>query len=201
MTMCAHAPGRWRGFTLLELLVAVTVLSIVSLIAWRGLDSLVHTRERLEPRVDEVRALLTAFGQIERDLAQVVNPSFVPLPAAPLSVRDSPVPSIELVRLAAVSPQSPSAVQVVIYEVRDGQLYRETTTPLDTIGLVPRSQFTAVALLADVRTMRVRVWQPGQGWAPAAAGAANPLAAPPSGLEVVLELADGKQYRRVLLIG
>ncbi|HKO67401.1 MAG TPA: prepilin-type N-terminal cleavage/methylation domain-containing protein, partial [Burkholderiaceae bacterium] len=33
-----------RGFTLLELLVAITVLSIVSMIAWRGLDSLVATR-------------------------------------------------------------------------------------------------------------------------------------------------------------
>ena len=39
-----------RGFTLLELLVAITVLSIVSMIAWRGLDSLVATRERLGRR-------------------------------------------------------------------------------------------------------------------------------------------------------
>ena len=39
-----------RGFTLLELLVAISVLSVVSVIAWRGLDSLVATRERLEPR-------------------------------------------------------------------------------------------------------------------------------------------------------
>ena len=45
-----------RGFTLLELLVAITVLSIVSVIAWRGLDSLVMTRERLEPEADDVRA-------------------------------------------------------------------------------------------------------------------------------------------------
>ena len=53
-----------RGFTLLELLVAITVLSIVSMIAWRGLDSLVATRERLEPEVDDVRSLLTTFGQM-----------------------------------------------------------------------------------------------------------------------------------------
>ena len=67
----ADADRRARGFTLLELLVAITVLSIVSLIAWRGLDSLVHTRERLQPEAEQVRELLVAFGQVERDLAQV----------------------------------------------------------------------------------------------------------------------------------
>ena len=46
-----------RGFTLLELLVAISVLAIVSMIAWRGLDSLLATRERLEPQGDEVRGL------------------------------------------------------------------------------------------------------------------------------------------------
>ena len=68
-----------RGFTLLELLVAITVLSIVSMIAWRGLDSLVSTRERLEPEVDDMRSLLTTFGQMERDLTQVTNPAFLGL--------------------------------------------------------------------------------------------------------------------------
>ena len=68
-----------RGFTLLELLVAITVLSVVSVIAWRGLDTLVMTRDRLEPEVDETRAMLVAFGQMERDLSQVVNPAFLGL--------------------------------------------------------------------------------------------------------------------------
>jgi prepilin-type N-terminal cleavage/methylation domain-containing protein len=75
------------GFTLLELLVAITVLSIVSLIAWRGLDALVATRERLEPEVDEIRALLTVFGQMERDLAHIVQPTFLGLRESPLVAR------------------------------------------------------------------------------------------------------------------
>ena len=32
------------GFTLLELLIAITVLAFVSMIAWRGLDALLKTR-------------------------------------------------------------------------------------------------------------------------------------------------------------
>ena len=65
---------------------AITVLSIVSMIAWRGLDSLVATRERLEPEVDDVRSLLTAFGQMERDLTQVANPAFLGLITSPLNI-------------------------------------------------------------------------------------------------------------------
>jgi general secretion pathway protein J len=40
-----------RGFTLLELLVAITVLSIVSMIAWRGLDSLAAAGNASAPGV------------------------------------------------------------------------------------------------------------------------------------------------------
>src|SRR5262249_27202476 len=62
--------ARLAGFTLLELLIAISVLATVSMIAWRGLDTLVSTRARLEPEGEQVRALLTAFGQLDRDLAQ-----------------------------------------------------------------------------------------------------------------------------------
>ena len=38
---------RARGFTLLELLVAITLLAILAVIAWRGLDSMTRTHEAL----------------------------------------------------------------------------------------------------------------------------------------------------------
>ncbi|HEY4039755.1 MAG TPA: prepilin-type N-terminal cleavage/methylation domain-containing protein, partial [Burkholderiaceae bacterium] len=47
------------GFTLVELLVAISIMSIVAIIAWRGLSALVATRDRLGPEADDVRALLT----------------------------------------------------------------------------------------------------------------------------------------------
>jgi len=197
----ALRPRPGAGFTLLELLVAITVLSLVSLIAWRGLDSLVHTRERLKPEAEDVRELLVAFGQIERDLAQVVNTSFVPLPTAPVVVRTGTPAGFAIVRFAPVIEGSPSAVQQVIYEVREGRLLRLSSQPTVVLAASPGAALVETPLLADVRVLQVRVWQPGRGWAPPeAASSPSPRAAPP-GLELIVERADGRQYRRVLLVG
>jgi general secretion pathway protein J len=193
--------NRAAGFTLLELLVAITVLSLVSLIAWRGLDSLVHTRERLQPEAEGVRELLVAFGQIERDLAQVVNTSFVPLAAAPLTVRSGGPAGFQMIRFAPVIEGSPSAVQLIVYEIRDGRLMRLSSAPTVSLDASPAAELVETTLLADVQALQVRVWQPGRGWAPPeAASLPNPRAAPP-GLELVIERTDGRQYRRVLLVG
>jgi len=193
--------SRIAGFTLLELLVAITVLSLVSLIAWRGLDSLVHTRERLQPEAEGVRELLVAFGQIERDLAQVVNTSFVPLASAPLTVRPGTPAAFQMIRFAPVIEGSPSAVQLIIYEIRDGRLMRLSSAPTVALDGEPAGELVETTLLADVQALQVRIWQPGRGWAPPEAAALpNPRAAPP-GLELVVERADGRQYRRVLLVG
>jgi general secretion pathway protein J len=192
---------RRGGFTLLELLVAITVLSLVSLIAWRGLDSLVHTRERLQPEAEEVRELLIAFGQIERDLAQVVNTAFVPIPTAPVVFRGGTPASFEMIRLAPATEGSPSALQLVIYEVRDGRLLRLSSAPMLMLDTAPGTELVETVLLADVQALQVRIWQPGRGWAPPEAAASpNPRATPP-GLELIVERADGRQYRRVLLVG
>ncbi len=189
--------GRRGGFTLLELLVAITMLSIVSLIAWRGLDSLVLTRERLAPEAEEVRDLLVAFGQIERDLAQVVNASFVPLDSPPLVARAA---GLQLMRMAPHTAGAPSAVQFVAYELRDGRLLRLASAPMATLQ-APTGALVATPLLDGVQALRVRVWQPGSGWAPPeAASGPDPRRAPP-GVELVLERSDGREYRRVLLVG
>ena len=196
-----------RGFTLLELLVAITVLSIVSVIAWRGLDSLVMTRERLEPEADDVRALLTTFGQMERDLAQVTNPRFVGLNTAPInvSIADGAI-VLQLARIAPPAPDRATEVQTVYYRVVDGTLMRQATAALPGFEPTSTERLESARLLDKVRLMQVRTWSPGVGWidpnvpqdtsggAPAAQGVAP-------GIEVTIERDNGRVFRRVLLVG
>jgi general secretion pathway protein J len=197
-----------RGFTLLELLVAITVLSIVSIIAWRGLDSLIRTRERLEPEAIDVRALLTTFGQMERDLSQVTNPKFLGLSQSPVIVSAAEGSTLlQLARIAPATADRPTEVQTVYYRVADGTLTRQATVALPAFQTVPTDRLESARLLTNVRTLYVRTWSPNGGWIdpnaaqdPAGGTAAAANAVTP-GLEVTIERTDGKTFRRVLLVG
>jgi general secretion pathway protein J len=195
-----------RGFTLLELLVAITVLSIVSVIAWRGLDTLVTTRDRLEPEVDETRAMLVAFGQMERDLSQVVNPAFLGLMTPPLNVRPADgAMMLEVARVAAPAPDRPTEVQTVYYRVIDNTLVRQSTPALPAFQSSSAEQFENARLLNGIRSMDVRLWQVGVGWAPPGERTETAVTlggrnAPPPGVEVILTRVDGRTFRRVFLV-
>ena len=200
-----------RGFTLLELLVAISVLSVVAVIAWRGLDSLVATRERLEPEVDETRAMLVAFGQMERDLSQVANPDFLGLAASPLNVRPADgAMMIEIARVAAAVPDRATEVQTVYYRVVDGTLVRQATPPLPHFQPTNSDAIENARLIGNVRSMDVRIWRTGVGWvgsdagSEAAAASAAPATGgrnqPAPGVEVTLTRTDGRTYRRVFLV-
>lgn len=56
-----------RGFTLLELIVAASVLALIAVFAWRGLDTLVRERDALTTAQDGIDGLQRCFARLERD--------------------------------------------------------------------------------------------------------------------------------------
>lgn len=199
------------GFTLLELLIAISILATVSLIAWRGLDTLVSTRARLEPEGAHVRALLTAFGQLDRDLAQTINPTLFAMTTSPLTVITiGGQPALSITRMAPVEGDAPSALQVIGYRVEDGYLVRSASRPMRGRGAVAAEEITNVRILDSVKRLKLRVWRDGLGWidplspdSPAAPPAVPGQIAPlvPPGVEMTVERNDGKVFRKILLVG
>jgi general secretion pathway protein J len=57
-----------RGFTLVELLVALFVMAVLALLSWRGLDGMVRAREITATHADEVLALEIGLQQWGADL-------------------------------------------------------------------------------------------------------------------------------------
>lgn len=69
-----------RGFTLIEVLVAISVMALMSLMAWRGLDGMLRTQSGLQTRADDIRTLQAGLAQWQTDLDQLAElpgtPSF-----------------------------------------------------------------------------------------------------------------------------
>ena len=59
------------GFTLVEVLVAMFVMAILAVMAWRGIDGISRTREASQSRLDQTLRLTTVLGQWEQDLVLV----------------------------------------------------------------------------------------------------------------------------------
>lgn len=55
---------RQAGFTLIEVMVAIMLMAIVSLMAWRGLDSIARASAHLEDSTEQGAALLRALNQL-----------------------------------------------------------------------------------------------------------------------------------------
>jgi len=64
-----------RGFTLLELVVAMAVFSILSMMAYAGLNNVMNTQHRVNEKADRIVQLQSAFMFISRDIQQAVRRS------------------------------------------------------------------------------------------------------------------------------
>ncbi len=75
--MCAHQAKTARGFTLIEVMVALVVMSILALLSWQGVSGMSNAQARSQARSDEVMRLQTALSQWQTDLDAVTDTGHV----------------------------------------------------------------------------------------------------------------------------
>jgi general secretion pathway protein J len=146
-----------RGFSLIELLVAVAILSLAAALAYGALDGLVRTRAELERQSQRLQALQFAVGLIERDLrAAVDRPIQDAYGSSRLPALEASGSRIELSRSghANVLAQPRAEIERVSYQLEGGQLQRLRHAVLDR---APNSVPTVQPLLDDVQRLEFRM--------------------------------------------
>ena len=64
---------RQRGFTLVEMLVALTIFALMSVLAYRGLAAVLQTREHLTEDNQRWRDIALTLAQLEQDVSMAVD--------------------------------------------------------------------------------------------------------------------------------
>jgi general secretion pathway protein J len=62
-----------RGFTLVELLIALFAMSLLAVLSWRGLDGMARAQEQTETRADQMLTLQVGLAQWAADLDAMIQ--------------------------------------------------------------------------------------------------------------------------------
>jgi general secretion pathway protein J len=183
-----------RGFTLVEMLVALTLLALTGTIAWRGLEHVAEQRARADDETRATERVLRTLAQMERDFAQAIPDALFAgrsgqeavLPLA-LQIAADEEGAIRLTLLRRVA--GPHGVRRVTYAVEEASLVRHLSAE------DPARVADTVVLLDSVSSLGVRFLLEGV-WV-------EPKNLPPAGrrataIELNVERADGRRYVQVL---
>jgi general secretion pathway protein J len=192
-----------RGFTLLELLIAIAIFALLGLGTYRMLDSVLQTDKVTRAHELQLRELVRAIAAFERDVLQVqarpVRDPFGDVRAALLG-DDLENPSLELTRSGWRNPlgQPRADLQRVRWQLSGEQLQRQYWTVLDQ---AQDSQPQVQKALEGVTALQLRYldeqgnWQ--TNWPPQESNQAEALTALPQAVELVLQHRRYGEIRRL----
>ena len=110
-----------RGFTLVEVLIAMSIMAIVAVMSWQGVDGIVRARNNTQARVDLVLRASTVLAQWEQDLGA-------------LQTTDDVVPALEFDgSRMSMTRRTEGGLQLVVWARRNGAWFRWASQPVTTV--------------------------------------------------------------------
>lgn len=142
-----------KGFTLIELVVAMAIFAVLTLSGWQVFNNLIKVRERTTIKAEQIAAIQETYEQLSRDFAQTIpRPSAIGNTVEPAFLLQNNV--FHLTKTGVIDPlqQGVSPLERVYYSVEQEQLIRHAIAQVDQDGnLVP----TKTVLLNHVKDWTV----------------------------------------------
>ncbi len=198
---CLHRavplPAAHRGFSLLEMLVAVALFAVASALAWGGLRALVQAQEQSTQVTARLGRLQFAVGLIERDVITAARRGVRDAYGGMRPAFEGSTQRMELTRYGHANPLAlpRSELERVAWIRRDGDLLRQRWAVLDrAAGTQPIEDSlldgvdSLELVFLDDRGREHRQWPP-------SGGTSGVL---PRGLRLRLEVEGFGEIERVL---
>jgi general secretion pathway protein J len=189
------------GFTLVEVLVALSLMAVLAGMAWQGLDGIARARTVSQARVEQTLQLNTVLAQWEQDLQSVFDTNLVPALAFDGA-------TVRMVR------RRDEGLQVVAWSLREQRWQRWTGPVVNRSAALQESWLVSQQLLGnEAAQLRMQdglaSWQVyfyrGNAWSNAQSSAGTGAAAPapsasappvvrtplPTGVRIVLAFEGG----------
>lgn len=177
-----------RGFTLLELVIAIAIFALLGLACWRLFDGVLRAERSISAHEQALRNLQRAVGLIERDVLQVhtslKTPGVVLYPDRLNLLRGNWRNPLGLAR---------SEVLEVSYLLEGGVLWRYSRGE-NLSGLQKQK------VLGDVRDLSWRLYDPRTGWRADWPDAESTRKTLPTALQLEFSAGRFEQIRRVMLL-
>lgn len=195
-----------KGLTLLELVVAVAILALFSVMAYGALDQILTQRDHLEREQTFWRTFSLVMLRFQDDLSQarprpvrdIDGNLLPPLHGQPTDTRALADPTIEFTRggVLELNDGAHTVLQRVGYRLRDDTLLRLVWPVLDRS---PQTQPSETLLLKEVESFTVRFFGPTGDWLEQwpTEGVSDAL---PRGVELTLRLQGRGEFTRFFVV-
>jgi general secretion pathway protein J len=195
--MTPHSRPR-LGFTLIEVLVALLIMSVLAVLGWRGIDSMARSREVAQSSSERSLRLSAIAAQFEADLLAVEDTNTTP---AGLAFDGA---SLRMTR------RTDLGLQVVVWSLREGVWWRWAGASSTSVAGLQESWLASHQLLGN-EPQQIHLLDGVSGWqiyfyvggAWTNAQSTGKLVAGqqllPQGVRLVIELPEGKLTRDIAL--
>lgn len=195
-----------RGFTLIEVLIAIAIFAIMSVLAYGGLNSVIASQEQTEQTLVRLKQLQLTMTKLKRDIEQAAERDGKDELGGILWKMASNADTDQFLALTRNGWRNPadlvrSHLQRVAYRLDGSELIRTSWPYVDR---AQDSQGSEIVLIDNIRSVEVRFYDIDGEWVntwPTAAVQTSGTPVPlPRAVEVTLEMGDWGEIVRIFRV-